>query len=103
MEVFYMPGGTEGTMLGIAAFVNSSFDSSTKLAHDRYEVYVNGDFVGQKCLLSTREDVTSVNEFLHAQGYNDFLSNIDGDHYHIQTTKKERELKQALQIYLHTR
>ena len=99
-----MPGGTDGSMYGLmAAYVSTNFDTSTKLSHDRYEVYVNGDFVGQKNLLSTREDVTSVNEFLHSHGYNDFLSNIDGDHYHIQTEKKERELKQALQIYLHSR
>ncbi|CAG9620072.1 hypothetical protein [Sutcliffiella rhizosphaerae] len=98
-----MPGGTEGSMFGVAAMLNGNFDSSTKLSHDRYEIYVNGDFVGQKYLLSPREDVTSVYEFLHTHGYYDFLSNIDGDHFHIETTKKERELKHALQIYLNSR
>ncbi|WP_223703003.1 hypothetical protein [Sutcliffiella deserti] len=98
-----MVGSTDGTFIGLASFVDKSIDTSSKLAHDRYEVYVNGDFVGQKTLLTTREDVTSVNEFLHAQGYNDFKTNLDGDHYNIEATKKERELKHALQIYLHSR
>ncbi|WP_417898583.1 hypothetical protein ABN702_21210 [Bacillus haimaensis] len=98
-----MMGSMDGTFFGIASNMDRNIDTSTKLSHDRYEVYVNGDFVGQKTLLSTREDVTSVNEFLHTQGHNDFLTNLDGDHYHIRTTKKERELKHALQLYLNSR
>ncbi|QFT90992.1 hypothetical protein FIU87_20290 [Bacillus sp. THAF10] len=98
-----MPGGNEEALIGMAAFMNGYFDPGTKLSHDRYEVYVNGDFVGQKNLLSHKEDVTSVNEFLEAQGYHNYLSNINGDHYYIQTEKREHELKQALQIYLNSR
>lgn len=99
-----MVGRTDGTFFGLVPFVGQTIDTtSSKLAHDRYDVYVNGDFVGQKTLLSPREDVTSVNEFLHTQGYNDFITHLDGDHYNIQTTKRENELKQALQIYLFSR
>lgn len=93
--------GTGNVFVGLG-FLNHQ-DNDTKLNHDRYEVYVNGDYVGQKPLLTASEDISSVNDFLHAQGYNNFIAQLDGDHYNIQSDHKDHELKQALKIYLHSR
>lgn len=78
-------------------------DLNTKLNHDRYEVYVNGDFIGFKTLLTQNETVSDVNDFLHEQGFRAFKGNEDGDHYEIEALDSEEQIKQALQVYLQTR
>ncbi|WEG13054.1 hypothetical protein PU629_01470 [Pullulanibacillus sp. KACC 23026] len=74
-----------------------------KLEHDRYEVYVNGDFVGIKTLLTQNEEVTDLNDFLREQGIKAFQAKTNGDHYEIHTDKMEEPIKDALQVYLQTR
>lgn len=82
---------------------NMLSESQTKLSHDRYEVYVNGDFVGFKSLLTQNETLDDVNDFLYEQGYQNFNAESFGDHYDIQTDGSDEKLKQALQVYLQTR
>ncbi|KAA0546179.1 hypothetical protein FZW96_17650 [Bacillus sp. BGMRC 2118] len=81
--------------------VNSSTD--TKLNHDRYDVYVNGEFVGHKTLLTQSETIGDVNDFLQTQGYQKFEAKLDGDHYDVQVDEDEAAVKEALQIYLQSR
>ncbi|RSK29467.1 hypothetical protein EJF36_20145 [Bacillus sp. HMF5848] len=78
---------------------------TTKLSHDRYEVYVDGDYVGQKTLLNQSDDITDVNDFLKGQGHTAFSGVLDGDHYNIQaqSTEEAQQIKDALHIYLQTR
>ncbi|MFZ3591474.1 hypothetical protein ACOI1C_20170 [Bacillus sp. DJP31] len=93
---------TDGTFNGLFMFDDVNSSTNTKLNHDRYDVYVNGDFVGHKSLLTESEEISDVNDFLHAQGYQNFQANVDGDHYEIQTDD-EGDMRQALQIYLQSR
>jgi hypothetical protein len=80
-------------------------EDDIKMSHDRYDVYVNGEFVGHKTLLTQSEDITDVNDFLQAQGYQQFQANIEGDHYELQVEDEgiSSEMKEALQIYLQNR
>lgn len=80
-------------------------DGTTKISHDRYDVYVNKDYVGRKVLLTQGEDVTDVADFLKSHGLNKFASHIDGDHLHIDSndTAEQTAIKDALSIYLQMR
>ena len=82
---------------------NSVETADTKLNHDRYEVYVNGDFIGYKTLLTQNEDLEDIPSFLHEQGFQQFQGHEDGDHYEIQTDASPDKLKQALHVYLQNR
>lgn len=89
------------------AFIFDEIHSSTdtKLNHDRYDVYVNGEFVGNKTLLTQSESISDVNDFLQTQGYQNFEAKLDGDHYEFQVDDNEASsgMKEALQIYLQSR
>ncbi|MBM7662399.1 capsule polysaccharide export protein KpsE/RkpR [Bacillus mesophilus] len=77
----------------------------TKMNHDRYDVYVNGEFVGHKVLLTQSEDITDVNDFLKTQGFKHFEGRLDGDHYdlHVEDNQSLQDMREALQIYLQIR
>ncbi|MFD1735104.1 hypothetical protein ACFSCX_00875 [Bacillus salitolerans] len=84
--------------------VNLTQHANSKISHDRYDVYVNGDFVGHKTLLTQTEDITDVNDFLHSQGYNRYEASLNGDHFEIRAEDETAtDLAEALQIYLQTR
>ncbi|WP_456277386.1 hypothetical protein [Bacillus sp. AK128] len=80
-------------------------NTDMKLNHDRYDVYVNGEFVGNKVLLTQSEDITDVNDFLKTQGFKGFEGRLDGDHYelHVADEQSSNEMREALQIYLQIR
>lgn len=82
---------------------NSMEVADTKLNHDRYEVYVDGDFIGYKTLLTQNEDLNDIHFFLNEHGFQNFEVHEDGDHYEIQTHASSEKLKQALQVYLQNR
>ncbi len=77
--------------------------SSTKLSHDRYDVYVNQDYVGQKFLLTAQESVQDIDDFLRNEGINNFQSVVDGDHYHIRAVENEHKVADVLKVYLQNR
>jgi hypothetical protein len=78
-------------------------DTDTKLSHDRYEVYVNGDFIGYKTLLTQSEALDDIHFFLHEHGFQQFQAHQEGDHYEIETDASSDKLKQTLQFYLQNR
>ena len=83
----------------------SNNNESLKNNHDYYDIYVNEEFVGKKMLLTEKEDISDVNDFLEKQGYNNISTQLDGDHYVIRANDEEeaRRLKETLSIYLHIR
>ncbi|GGH85645.1 hypothetical protein JOD43_003361 [Pullulanibacillus pueri] len=74
-----------------------------KLNHDRYEVYVNGDFVGTKPLLAQNDTIEDLDEFLQEQGLTNFQSINEGDHFEITSADQEQQIKEALHIHLQNR
>jgi hypothetical protein len=96
---------TNRTPTNTVIFADFNDNANMKLNHDRYDVYVNGEFVGHKTLLTQSEDITDVNDFLKVQGYQKFQGRLDGDHYDLQVedANLSREMMEALQIYLQSR
>lgn len=81
--------------------INSTDDDTfqTKIDEDRYEVYVNGDFIGYKVLFGHNESVNDIKDFLLENGINDYEATLDGDHYNIES-KGEEDLRGVLSVYL---
>lgn len=97
---------TNGIYTDTGAFMmneeHSLYDS--KQNHDRYDVYVNGEFVGHKTLLTQSESINDVNDFLQAQGFRQVDGKLDGDHYDIHVEGEDSShVKEALHIYLQSR
>ncbi|WP_018247253.1 hypothetical protein [Orenia marismortui] len=75
-----------------------------KLEHDRYHVYLNGKFVGDKVLLGESDSIFDLNNYLKRQGFNDFISDLEGDHFLIESknsdsyTLMKRDLEGHLSI-----
>jgi hypothetical protein len=86
-------------------FINTDIDSSSdvKLTEDQYEVYVNGNFVGRKTLKTQGEDLSDIDDFLRNQGFSDFTTSVDGDHYSIHVDHQDDDLSNALSVYFNNR
>lgn len=77
--------------------------SGTKIAQDRYDVYVNEDYIGQKFLLTAQESVQDIDDFLKNEGINHFDSYVDGDHYYIKAGEAKQRVEEVLKVYLQNR
>lgn len=97
-----MSGQYENQSLGFAFTGTRNANEGAKLFEDRYEVYVNNDFVGYKTLLNQNDTLMDVDDFLKNQGLGQFQSNLEGDHYHIDAQDGET-IKGALNVYLDNR
>jgi hypothetical protein len=95
-------GNADGRFYG---FVTNNFISGEggKLNHDRYEVYVNHDFLGHKTLLNQGDKLADVDDFLKVNGLNTFSSSLEGDHYYIKPYEQEGEITRALEVYFKNR
>jgi len=93
--------GTNGNNpVGIPiAFVDES-SSDVKLFNDRYEVFVNGDKVGEKTLLSLADDAQDLEPYLKDNGFQDFAYEVTGDHIEIQAKENSHQMKEILSSYL---
>jgi hypothetical protein len=80
-------------------------DTNLKLSHDRYHVFINGDFVGNKVILAQNEDVQDLGSYLQREGFHDFTTKLDGDHFMIEMFGSEQSetAKQQLNTYLKIR
>lgn len=92
----------------IPNFVEVSGDQheqEDKLYHDSYEVFVNGDYVGNKTLLTQVERLSDVDQHLKVNSFNNFKVETIGNHVDIKTDdlSEARRIKQNLNIYLNTR
>lgn len=86
-------------------FINTDIGSNSdvKLTEDQYEVYVNGNFVGRKTLKTQGEDLSDIDDFLQNQGFADFTTSVDGDHYTIHVNHQDDDLSNALFVYFNNR
>lgn len=75
----------------------------SKISHDRYDVYVNQDYIGQKTLLSAQESVQDIDDFLKNEGFGNVQSYLDGDHYYIRAVENEHAVANVLKVYLQNR
>lgn len=87
-------------------FVGDWSDSQNlKSMHEHYDVYVNGDFIGEKVLVTPSEGIDDVSAYLRRCHFDDFTTDLDGDHYHIYADEPDvaESIKGQLQAYLRTR
>jgi hypothetical protein len=92
----------QGIGLGAGIPIMNLSSGDTKLSGDRYEIYVNEDFVGYKTLFNVSDSLTDVDDFLKTQGVQNFSSELDGDHYKIIADEANR-IREILDIYCQNR
>lgn len=85
-------------------FIPQFENFNLKEAHDTYRVYLNGDYIGEKILLTPTEDVKDVERFLKDRGYKNIATQIDGNVLNIvaDSTVAE-EIKNNLNVFLNLR
>lgn len=83
--------------------VDIDSNSDVKLNEDQYEVYVNGVLVGHKTLKTQGEDLSDIDDFLRNQGFSDFITSVDGDHYAIHVDHQDDDISNALSVYFNNR
>jgi len=83
--------------------IQQNSEAEVKLNEDQYEVYVNGNYVGQKTLKNQGEKLSDIDDFLRIQGISDFSSSLDGDHYTIQANAQDNDIANALSVYFNNR
>ncbi|MFC4321842.1 hypothetical protein [Litchfieldia salsa] len=93
-----------GRLPGIPFYDINEPDLNQGLSGDHYEIMLNNHYIGNKKLLYENDSMADVDDFLKLQGYTEFKSELEGDHYHIQTSKQhEADIKNALTVYLNNR
>ncbi|WP_442599584.1 hypothetical protein [Neobacillus sp. D3-1R] len=92
----------ENEVFGFGIATNNTANGATKLSEDRYEIYVNEDFVGYKSLHNVSDQISDVDDFIKSQGIVEFKGQLEGDHYYINGENPER-LKDILSIYCRNR
>jgi hypothetical protein len=95
--------GVGGGIFPAYAMNNANRDNQVKLQEDRYDVYVNDDFVGQKSLKNQGEHLSDIDGFLKQQGITDFTASLDGGHYKIRAEGLDAEIADALKVYFNNR
>ena len=82
----------------------SGDENNAKLNEDRYELYVNSQYIGNKTLLNAGDKLSDVDDFLKAQGFSNFTSKLNGDHYEIEAAADDQNgIQDALSVYVRNR
>lgn len=102
--VGFFEGNVIGTIgngpLGMLVVPVEESSDSIKLFHDRYEVFVNGDKVGEKTLLTQVEDAQDLKSYLEDNGFSGFNYEVIGDHIEIKNKEDSHHMKEILSSYL---
>jgi len=102
-RVFLDGFGSQDHVYPVGAFFNDG-DKDVKLNEDRYEVFVNGEFVGHKTLLNQNDSVKDIDDFLKNKGFHSFETNLEGDHYQIHANGEDQgNMKDTLEVYFQNR
>lgn len=102
MQIF----GWNGNSSGIPFFAGINDEKNEgKINHDSYEVYVNGDYVGNKSLITQGEEISDIDKHLQLDGFKSFDEKVMGNHVDIKTNDLEqaKRIKQNLNVYLSIR
>ena len=90
--------------LGFDGEDNTDDNDGSNITHDKYNVYVNNEYVGNKVLVAQGEKVEDINGYLKNQGFRDFNSSLKGNSYNIScNTNDSKHMKDTLNVYLSIR
>ncbi|MCD8509434.1 MAG: hypothetical protein LRY73_05815 [Bacillus sp. (in: Bacteria)] len=103
--MFNVYNSSQGFPLFILAGTQISEENNVKLNEDRYELYVNNDYVGSHTMFLQKEDANAVSDFLHAQGFRHVNLEVNGDHIIVHTDSQEeaQQMERALEVYVQNR
>jgi len=81
---------------------STHFPGNQQVHENRYDVYVNQDFIGEKKIHDRKEDIFDLEEFLKEQGIVASTTELDGNHFYITELDQaiEKQVKEALHLYL---
>ena len=102
MKIF----GWNGDSVGVPFLAGIDDDKNESIInHDSYEVYVNGDYVGNKDLIAQGEEISDIDKHLQLEGFKSFDEEVMGNHVDIKTNDLEQasRIKQNLNVYLRIR
>ena len=88
-----------GGLAAIPVAVNGETEDK-KLYTDRYEVFVNGDKVGEKVNRTQVEDAQYLESYLTNNGFEGFDYQVVGGHIEINTKEHSGLMKEILSSYL---
>ncbi|PYZ91608.1 hypothetical protein CR194_18415 [Salipaludibacillus keqinensis] len=80
-------------------------EGEMKLENERYEMFVNGEYIGEHTLYAEKEEATDIGDFLDHQGYHHVQIDVEGDHImiHCQDKSEADRVEQALRVFIHNR
>ncbi|WP_139193152.1 hypothetical protein [Anaerobacillus alkalilacustris] len=100
-------GINTGSSVGFPIFFNvvGGDVDSLKLSEDRYDVYVEDNYIGEKSLLAQNEDFHVIGDFLERQGFENVQVDLNGDHIvvHASNNEEAANMIKALKVYLSNR
>jgi len=94
-------------MIGVPIFFGylGNNEGDAKLNEDRYEMFVNGEYVGEQTLYTDIEDATDISDFLDKQGFHDVQMDVEGDHImiHCSNESEANKVEEVIRVYVHNR
>jgi hypothetical protein len=93
--------------IGLPVFFRyfSGNGTDMKLEEDRYDLFINGEHIGQHTLYAEKEDVTDISDFLDLQGFHHVQMDVEGDHILIHCGNKAEadQIEEALRVFITNR
>ncbi len=90
--------------IGIPPGAGLNVWDGAKIPHDGFQVFVNGDYVGDKALLTQTESPDDLEHYLKVQGLEGFRWELVGNRMSVEADHGvEAAVKEALHVYLNTR
>ncbi len=86
--------------------LNPDDDNDSKIGNDRYHVYVNGDYVGDKLSIAQGDGGwQSIESYLKGRNFNGCRVTKDGDHIYVDVQDEEiaEDIRNHLSIYTQIR
>ncbi len=101
-----MNNGNGFFFLPLAMIADFDREEGRKIAHDRQNVYVNGDYVGDKISLTQNDGgVKAIEDYLESRDFQGYKVTQEGDRIYIDVEDEiEREnIKNHLEVYTQIR
>lgn len=88
--------------LPLAMITDFDMTEGLKTAHDRQNVYVNGDYIGDKISLAQNDGgLQAIEGYLESRGFRGYTLTQEGDQIHINVEDEEEgeNIKNHLEVY----
>lgn len=83
--------------------IDEGDNQNIKSSHDDYRVFVNGDYIGKKVLISENEKPEDLDKYLVSQGFTNFSTEVNGGNLIIHCDNNIDEIENILGSYLSIR